>query len=592
MSLLNLVWCVALFWVLVFGLGLPLTVGLPLRSDEKVGLAPGAALIVIYLAAFAIYSFNVPTWCFGLLPVAALAGLGWRSREVLVVFRDPDARRLLGAYVVWTGWGLGFLALVRCYFGIGAGATGDWVEHFQRTCFFLGHWPLDYRFIWLYPLAARPPLANLATGAFLVLSRETFPFFQVFSALQSMLVLLPGWLLCRRLGGGRTAAYVFLLLCMLNPLLMHNATYPWTKLITAYFVLAGLHLFLLGRDRGSTGFFRAGFLFLSAGLLAHYSAGPYLLVLALLYLFAHRSRWLTRSFLGATSRVVLPSALLLSTWFGWSWTHYGPAATALSNTAVTSTGGSPLSRLIVEKLGNLVTSLLPLPLRDPSYSAPIQILSPPAALDQHLYLFYQLTLPFAFGCAGLVFLLWLLGQKCVAGAHRGPAPDRGFWIAFLAGTAVIGLLVNGQFDRYGLAHICLQPLVVLGLAFLAAELPHVSRSLRRVFGAGLALDFLLGVVLHFHVEHAELSLVGRETAAFRAAAPAPVGLPPLWTDGVFSNLLAKFYFGLTFVGDGGLSPWLAAAFLAGLLVLVVRWQVRAAAIAPGDPSASSPPPAP
>jgi hypothetical protein len=592
MSFLNLVWCVVLFWVLLFGLGLPLTVGLPLRADEKVGLAPGAALIVIYLAAFAIYGFNVPPWCFVLLPAAALAGLGWRSREVMAVFRDQEARRLLGAYVVWTGWGLGFLALVRCYFGIGAGATGDWVEHFQRTCFFLGRWPLDYHFIWLYPLAARPPLANLATGAFLVLSRETFPFFQVFSALESMLVLLPGWLLCRRLGGGRAAAYAFLLLCMLNPLLLHNATYPWTKLITAYFVLAGLHLFLLGRDRGSAGFFSAGFLFLSAGLLAHYSAGPYLLVLTLLYLFSHRSRWLTRSFLGAISRMVLPSALLLATWFGWSWTHYGPAATALSNTAVTSTGVSSPARLIAEKLGNVVTSLLPLPLRNPTYAAPVQDWPWPAVLDQHLYLFYQLTLPFAFGCAGAVFLLWLLGRKCVAGARRRPSPDRGFWIVFLSGTAVLGILVNGRFDRYGLAHICLQPLVVLGLAFLAAELPHVSRSLRRVFWAGLALDFVLGVVLHFHVEHAGLSLVRPEASAFRAAAPSSASLAPLWTDGFFSNLLAKFYFGLTFVGDGGLSPWLATAVLAGLLVLVVRWQVRAAAIAPGDPSSSSRPTVP
>ena len=184
----------AVFFGLTAGLGLPLTAGLPLRAEERVALAPGAALIFIYLAAFAIYGFGAPAWCFALLPVAALAGLGWRARAVAAICRDPAARRLAGAAAVWTAWGLGLLGLIRCYYGAGSGAAGDWVEHFQRTLFFLGHWPLDYRFIWRYPLPARPPLANLTTGAFLALSHETYSYFQVFSALQCMLVFLPFFL--------------------------------------------------------------------------------------------------------------------------------------------------------------------------------------------------------------------------------------------------------------------------------------------------------------------------------------------------------------------------------------------------------------
>jgi hypothetical protein len=592
MSLLSLVWCVVLFWVLVFGLGLPLTAGLPWRAEEKVVLAPGAALIVIYLAAFAIYGFNAPTWSFVLLPAAALAGLAWRSRAVRAVFRDQEAQRLLGAYVVWTGWGLGFLGLIRCYYGIGSGAAGDWVEHLQRTLFFLGHWPLDYRFTWQNPLTARPPLANLTTGAFLALSRETFPFFQVFSALECMLVLLPGWLLCRRLGGGRTARSAFLLLCMLNPLLMHNSTYPWTKLITAYFVLAGLYLFLEGRDRRSAAFFSAAFLFLSAGLLAHYSAGPYLLVLALIYLYSHRKRWLTRSFFGATSRVVLPAALLLATWFGWSWTNYGLAATVLSNTAVTEAAVSSPSRLVAEKLGNVVTSLLPLPLREPAYFSREPYVSPAKRLDQHFYMFYQLTLPFAFGFAGSVILPWTLGRKYSASRRKGPSTDRRFWAVFVVGAAVLGILVNGHYDRYGLAHICLQPLVVLGLAFLAAEIPNLSRLLRGVLWTGLALDFILGVALHFYVEHLDLALLWADATALPGPSTSSHSLPPLWVDALFSNLQSKYYFGLTFAGDAGPPPLLLVAFLACLLLLVVHRQAQSGTIAPGDLPSSSRPPKP
>lgn len=584
--------CLVIFLGLVFGLGLPLVVGLPLRAEEKIAFAPGAALIVIYLAAWGIYVFDAPAAWFLLLPAAALAGLGWRSRKVRAVFRDHEARRLLGAYGVWTGWGLGFLALVRCYFGIGAGATGDWVEHFQRTCFFLGRWPLDYRFIWLYPLPARPPLANLVTGSFLVLSGETFAFFQVFSALESMLVLLPGWLLCRRLGGGRPAAYAFLLLCMLNPLLMHNATYPWTKLVTAYFVLAGLHLFLQGRERGSATSFSAGFLFLSAGLLAHYSAAPYLLVLTLLFLFSRRNRGLAGLTLRTVGRVVLPSALLLSTWFGWSWTHYGPGATVMSNTAATGPDVSSWRGFAAEKLGNLGSSLLPRPLREPAYVPPGPPVPAAAMFDQRFYLFYQLALPFVFGFAGAVILLWQLGRKYFTSAGTGPPAGRRFWALFLAGTILLGLLVPGGRDHNGAAHVSLQPLIVLGLAFLAAEIPNLTRWLRGVLWTGLALDFILGVVLHFSVEHMGLSLVPPESPALRAAALSPANLPSLWTEGFLSNLLAKYYFGLTFVGDAGLSPGLVAAFLACLLALAVWWQIRAVTSAPGDPSAFSRPPAP
>lgn len=567
-----------LFAVLVFGLGLPLTVGLPLRAEERIALAPGVALVGLYLAAFAIYVFRLPALCFLLLPAGAGAGLVWRWRPIRAALRDPEARSLLGAHAIWTGWALGFLTLVRCYVGVGPGATGDWLEHYQRTCFFLGHWPLDYRFIWLYPLPARPPLANLVTGVLLTLTSATFPYFQVFSTLESTLVLLPAWLLCRRFGAGRAPTGALLLLCMLNPLLLHNATYPWTKLVTAYFVLAGLHLFLEGRERGSTARSSAAFLFLSAGLLAHYSAGPYLLVLALLHLWAHRRRWFTGAFAAGLAAVVAPSALVLATWFGWSWHHYGLTATAASNTAVTSVNVSSARAFAAAKLGDLVTTLLPLPWRDPSRPGVPLSWNWPAVLDQHFFLFYQLTIPAASGCAGAVVLLFLLGRGGLA-ILRGRGPPEGrFWTIFVSATLVIGILVNGRYDIYGLANVCLQPLVVLGLVYLGAQLPGLSRALRVACLAGAIVDGVLGIALHFWVEHLGPAIL----APAGPAAGAP-GLAPWWTDSLVSNLLAKYYFGLQFAGDPGPPVWLVTAWLAACLMAAVWRCGRAVGVA--DPPA-------
>jgi hypothetical protein len=59
-------------------------------------------------------------------------------------------------------WAIGLLSLVRHYSG-GAWA-GDWIEHYERTLFFLDHRPKDTVSIGAYLLPARPPLMNLVAA--------------------------------------------------------------------------------------------------------------------------------------------------------------------------------------------------------------------------------------------------------------------------------------------------------------------------------------------------------------------------------------------------------------------------------------------
>ena len=106
----------------------------------------------------------------------------------------------------------------------------------------------------------------------------------------------------------------------------------------------------------------AAFLALSAGLLTHYSAGPYVVILTLHYLFtAFRKRGANFKELGAIAGLC---GVLLFTWFGWSLAVYGTHITVASNTAVTDSQryqGSALEKIAA----NLFDTVVPRILRDP-----------------------------------------------------------------------------------------------------------------------------------------------------------------------------------------------------------------------------------
>src|SRR5690606_21940942 len=69
--------------------------------------------------------------------------------------------------------------------------AGDWLEHYERTLFFLEHWPRDYQFIQLYSLPARPPMMNLVAAHYLAHVGNAFPHFQFVFLFLNLLVCIP-----------------------------------------------------------------------------------------------------------------------------------------------------------------------------------------------------------------------------------------------------------------------------------------------------------------------------------------------------------------------------------------------------------------
>jgi hypothetical protein len=556
----QLVGCVVVFLGLVFGLGLPLVAAWRITPPEKICAGAAVGVVLLYLFELVHYWLNLPAVAYGLPPAAALALLAGRRHACAAVWRDPATRRLLGAYLLVAGWSLGFLALVRSYSG--GGWALDWADHYTRALFFLHHRPVHWPLYGGDHLPTRPPLANAVTAVFLALTRADCAYFQIFTTLAGSLAFLPGWLFAGRFSRNAPRAQAWLtVLFMLNPSVLENLTFAWTKLITVFFVLTAVYFFLPALAAGSRRRLAAAFVFLAAGLLSHYSAGPYAVALVAAYFWWRRSLWGQRAFWADTVICALPAALLLATWFAWSLREFGTAGTFLTNTSVTETTVHSWAGFLHEKGRNLVNTLVPHPLRAVDYAFIAQH-SRLGYLRDYLFLLYQVNLPLMFGSVGGPTLLWLLWRAWrTGGAAPGQAP-RGFWLWFAGGTVVLGAASYGGIDAWGVAHLCLQSLLGLGLACLAARIDETPRWWRAVFAAGLIVDFALGVGLHFYLENLFFSAL----EIFRGGGGE---ILDRYSTGTWVNLWAKVQHGYEFVGDWPMPRPLLLALLTCLFALAL-----------------------
>lgn len=560
----TLLGCSALFLLCIPGLGWPLARRLRLPPLEQLGVAALAGLLAVYLWSGTVFLLHLRPPAFLLLPIAAAIALGvdWRGTRELA--RHPDLRGCLGGWLILSAWCLGGAMFIVVHSG-GTWAA-DWWEHLNRALWFLQHLPMDTRFLTYYELPARPPLVNLVTSAFLGLTKPDYAHYQIFTVWLSTLIYVPAAIFARRFGARHFAPLT--LACMLSPLVVQNATFPWTKLAAGFGVLLGVYFFLRYRDEGNRTMLVLAAAAFAAAMLAHYSAGPYIVVLALLHAWSQRGRWPARAWWRDTAISALTFTLLFGTWIGWSLRAFGWRSTFLSNSSV-MTGEATLTKLWV----NFWCTLIPHPFRE--MPPRLEQANPWVYVRDWVFMVYQPNLPLALGTAGSVVVCWLLWRN-----RRSPAGR--FWAPFLAGTIVLGTAVHGTPDRWGLAHICLQPLVVLGLALLAGNWSRLGNRLRLALAVGWTVDGMLGLVLHFAAQNLALDRWYNPTLTIFD-----------WMAG--ANHSAQLNFGLkfTFAVDllGDLRTQHAAvllAFLGALLALTAlqSYRARDKASSPADDTGS------
>ncbi len=519
-----------------------------------------AALTLLGGAAFAVHVLQADTvWIF-LGHLAVLAALVLRRDRALTLWRESEVRE---AFVAWTLVSAGALALLACVFSYsGGGWTGDWEEHYQRVRLLLRLRTEDAEFRHLFTFPARPPLANLADAALLRVTGAGYARHQVFMLLLNSLAILPAAGFARTFGGGRAAAAATAALFLLNPLFLQNATYAWTKLITAFFVLAGLHLlFAADRDRPRT---LAGLGLLTLGVLTHYSACVWLLPAGGVWLWQERARWTEAAFRRTAALAVLLSTALLAPWLAFAVQRYGLAATLGSNTAAVGAAKLSWSENLLSAFPKLWATLVPPFLRSFDRSLLDQA-NPWTHFRDVVFSHYQANLFLGAGLAGLV----LLAACAFRPSWRPALPNAGGWWVALAGATVLGTAVHPGADPWGLAHICLQPLVLLGVALAAARLPRLAAAEERLLALGVALaataDYLLGIVLHYSATAMQLNRPPGQGLFDYAAGLSVVAR---------FNLQRKIHYGEDYFADTVSLTWWAALVLFTAVFLLALLRTR------------------
>jgi hypothetical protein len=467
---------------------------------EKLCGAVGLSLILVFLTAWGLFVLAPGAGAFGAYAIsAACAVLGIRAwadlRRLLGAVRVRQALAGFAFLLVWT---LIILATIRNYSG--AGWAGDWLEQFNRTLFYLLHLPLRTEMFGGYPIPARPPMADVLAAFVMGQTEDRFEIFQIAFTFLNLLVFLPCCLVMPRLARSRRSGIVPLT-CIFacSPLLMVNATYPATKAFAAFWLVMATAFYLAGWKKRDAVRMTAAFLALAAGLLAHYSAGPYCVFFALHYLVAifpsRPEKW------KELACIATAGAGLILTWFGWTIASYGLQGTFMApvNTSV-AYGAQSNGGFLLKSLANLVDSIVPHVLRSSSLIHTWDQPNAAGYLRDNLFVIYQTSLIFSMGLIGGPLVVWFL----IGWFRRASGEVRNFWLALLGFSVAVCFLVVGERDYYGVAHLTLIPLFALGLTLLAAQFAGWStRPLAWLIVAGCAVDFSLGVFLQARIEHLE-----------------------------------------------------------------------------------------
>src|ERR1051326_8279929 len=192
---------------------------------EKLCGAAGLSFILVWLAAWLLFlaKLNGAAACWAITGVCLILGaLAWS--DIRALFRVVRVRQAVLGFACLLLFTLVALAVIRHYSG--GGWSGDWLEQFSRTLFFLDHFPKDSEMFGGYRITSRPPAINVIAAFTMAQAGDSFVNFQLTYTFLNLLLFLPCCLMLPVLGLARRGAiWVLAGIFACSPLVMVNATY-------------------------------------------------------------------------------------------------------------------------------------------------------------------------------------------------------------------------------------------------------------------------------------------------------------------------------------------------------------------------------
>ncbi|MBF0520035.1 MAG: hypothetical protein HQK92_09950 [Nitrospirae bacterium] len=374
--------------------------------------------------------------------------------------------------------------------------SGDWEEHYQRSLFFKDFWPINTVFIGDWLLPARPPLYNILSAFFMEPAGDSFAYYQLISVLLNSLVFFGAYaiLMCfmEETDDYRTCLSVTILtvLFCLNPSIIQNITYPWTKSLTNFFILSSFAFSFLAIRKKENNLHMASYGNMGIALITHYSSGPYLLGLCLIDFSRILKKRLTIKAIVHRGLVLL---LIMSSWFSFSLIHYGIKGTVGTNSTVAETSKLSLKDNVEKVYKNIVSSFVPYFIH---YRIRWSLVHKIGFLRDYTFFAYQANILFMIGSTAWVAVLWSLISKL-----RKRFDEDVLIISVLSFILITAIAVHGTYDKYGVAHICLQPVAVLCVTFVAYNMIDYNIFLKIIIIIGVFIDAMFGVFSHFIIQN-------------------------------------------------------------------------------------------
>jgi hypothetical protein len=246
-------------------------------------LEPLERLVVSVLAGFALmcflefgaYLLSLPSWMpfIFLLTISLLATLKLFFRPqsgTASLINFPWAGVIAWLVIVLLAMAVQFQIVV---YGAQLAWAGDWWEHYQRSLFFLKQLPHDTLFmngVWALP--ARGPLFNAVAGLIMGGFGDGFWVYQVIATVLNSFCVLPMALLLQKLSKLQLipSLIISILVFALVPFALQQIIYPWTKMFTTGFILAGIYFYIEGLESRKENISAWAFVIFSLGVLAHY----------------------------------------------------------------------------------------------------------------------------------------------------------------------------------------------------------------------------------------------------------------------------------------------------------------------------------